>query len=53
MDLVGIQEVRCDITVLDAHSPTEDKIDDEMDSFHKEPGCVFNKFPKYHMIILL
>jgi hypothetical protein len=33
--------------------PTEDKIDDMNDSFYKELECVFDKFPKYHMIILL
>jgi hypothetical protein len=32
---------------------TEDKIDDMKDSFFEELECVFRKFPKYHMKILL
>jgi hypothetical protein len=32
---------------------TEDKIDDVKDSFYKELDCVFDKFCKYHMEILL
>jgi hypothetical protein len=42
----------CDIIVLNVHAPTEDKIDDMKDSY-KEPKHVFDKFPKYHMKILL
>jgi hypothetical protein len=42
----------CDITVLNVHAPAEDKIDD-MDRFYKELEHVFDKFPKYHMKILL
>jgi hypothetical protein len=42
----------CDIIVLNVHAPTEDKIDDMKDSY-KEPKRVFDKFPKYHMKILL
>jgi hypothetical protein len=33
--------------------PTKDKTDDVKDSFYEEPECVFNKFPKYHMQMLL
>jgi hypothetical protein len=39
----------CDIIVLHAHFPTEDKIDNIKDSFYEELECVFDKFPKYHM----
>jgi hypothetical protein len=39
--------------VLNAHDPTEDKIDDMKDSFYDELACVFDKFPKYHMSLLL
>jgi muramidase (phage lysozyme) len=39
--------------VLNVHAPTEDKTDDVKDSFYKEVECVFHKFPKYHMKILL
>jgi hypothetical protein len=45
---------RCyDVIVLNIHYPTEDKIDDVKDTFYKELERVFNKFPKYHMKILL
>jgi hypothetical protein len=42
----------CDISVLNVHAPTEDKSDD-IDRFYKELECVFDKFLKYHMKILL
>jgi hypothetical protein len=32
---------------------TEDKTDDVMDSFYEKLERVFDKFPKYHMKILL
>jgi hypothetical protein len=38
---------------LNVHAPTEDKIDDVKDSFYEEVERVFDKFPKYHMKILL
>jgi hypothetical protein len=41
------------IIVLNDHAPTEDKIDDKKDRFYEELECVFDKFPKYHMKILL
>jgi hypothetical protein len=34
-------------------APTEDKTDDVKDSFYKELERVFDKFPKYHMKIML
>jgi exonuclease III len=43
----------CHILVLNVHAPTEDKTNDEKDSFYKELERVFNKFPKYHTEILL
>jgi hypothetical protein len=43
----------CHIIVLNVHTPTEDKTDDVMDSFYEELESVFDKFPKYHMKILL
>jgi hypothetical protein len=43
----------CDITILNVHVQTEDKIDDIKDSFYDELKCVFSRFPKYHMKILL
>jgi hypothetical protein len=45
---------RCsNIIVLNVHAPTEDKIDDVKGRFYKELEHVFDKFPKYHMKILL
>jgi hypothetical protein len=43
----------CNINVLNVHAPTEDKIDDIMDRFYEELEQVFDKFPRYHMKILL
>jgi hypothetical protein len=43
----------CHIVVLNAHAPTEDKADDVKDSFYEELECVFDKFLKCHMKILL
>jgi exonuclease III len=43
----------CNFIVLNAHAPTEDKIDDIKDRFYEELEQVFDKFPKYHMKILL
>jgi hypothetical protein len=40
------------ITVLNVYAPTEDKTNDVKDIF-KELERVFDKFPKYHMKILL
>jgi hypothetical protein len=43
----------CDIIVLNVLVPTEDKIGDMKDRFYEELECVFDKFPKYRMKILL
>jgi hypothetical protein len=43
----------CHIIVLNIHAPTEDKTDDVKGSFYEELEGVFDKFPKYHMKILL
>jgi exonuclease III len=43
----------CHIIVLNIHAPTEDKTDDVKDRLYDELECVFDKFHKYHMIILL
>jgi hydroxypyruvate isomerase len=43
----------CHIFVLNVHAPTEDKTDDVKDSFCEDLERVFDKFPKYHMKILL
>jgi hypothetical protein len=39
--------------VLNVHAPTEDKVDDLKDSFYEELEHAFDKFPKYHLKILL
>jgi hypothetical protein len=43
----------CNIIVLNAHAPTEEKGDDSKNSFYEELEGVFYHFPKYHMKILL
>jgi exonuclease III len=43
----------CHIIVLNVHAPTEDKTDDVKDSFYEELERMFDKFPKYHLKILL
>jgi hypothetical protein len=43
----------CPIIVLNVNAPTEDKTDDVKYSFYEEVERVFDKFPKYHMKILL
>jgi hypothetical protein len=53
MSYVTLRGRWCDIIVLNVNAPTEDKIDDMKDSFYKELELVFNKFPKYHMKMLL
>jgi exonuclease III len=41
------------IIVMKVHAPTGNKTDDVKDSFYKKMECVHDKFPKYHMKILL
>jgi hypothetical protein len=43
----------CHIIVLNVHAPTEDKTGNVKDSSYEEVERVFDKFPKYHMKILL
>jgi hypothetical protein len=43
----------CHIIVLNVHTLTEDKTDDVKGSFYEELECVFDKFPKHHMKMLL
>jgi exonuclease III len=43
----------CRSIVLNFHAPTEDKIGDVKDIFYEELERVFDKFPKYHVKILL
>jgi hypothetical protein len=39
--------------VLNVHAPTEDKIDDTKDRLYEELEQIFDRFPRYHMNILL
>jgi hypothetical protein len=43
----------CYVIVKNLHAPTEDTIDDMNDSFYEEPERVIDKFPRYHMKIIL
>jgi exonuclease III len=43
----------CHIILPNVRAPTEDKTDDVKDSVYEELERVFDKFPKYHMKILL
>jgi alpha-glucuronidase len=43
----------CNIIVLNVHAPTEDKIYDIKARFCKELQHVSDKFPRYHIKILL
>jgi hypothetical protein len=43
----------CDSIILNVHASAEDKTDDVKDRFYKELERVFDKFPKYHVKILL
>jgi hypothetical protein len=36
----------CNIIVLNVHAPSEDKGDDEKDSFYEELGRAFDQFPR-------
>jgi hypothetical protein len=53
MSYIILRGCWCHIIVLNVHAPTEDKTDGVKDSFYKELECVFDKFPKYYMKILL
>jgi hypothetical protein len=43
----------CNIIVLNVHAATEDRIDDMKGRRYEEPEQIFDKFPKYHMKMLL
>jgi hypothetical protein len=53
MSYIILRGCWCHINVLNIHAPTEDKTDDVKYSFCEELERVFDKFPKYHMKILL
>jgi endonuclease/exonuclease/phosphatase family metal-dependent hydrolase len=53
MTYIILRDRWCHIIVLNVRAPTEDKTDDVKDSFYEELEHVFDKFPKYHIKILL
>jgi hypothetical protein len=53
MSYIKLRGCWCHIIVLNVHAPTQDKTDDVKDSLYEEMERVFDKFPKYHMKILL
>jgi hypothetical protein len=53
MSYIVLRDRWCNIIGLNVHAPTEDKIDDIKDMFYEELERVFDKFPRYHMKMLL
>jgi hypothetical protein len=53
MSYIILRGCWCHIIVLNVHAPTEDKPNDVKDSFCEKLEPVFDKFPKYHVKILL
>jgi hypothetical protein len=53
MSYIILRGCWCNIIDLSVHAPTEDKIDDIKDRLYEELEQVFDKFPNYHMKILL
>ena len=53
MSYIDLRGRRCNIIVLNAHAPSEEKSDDSKDSFYEELEHVLDYFPKYNIKILL
>ena len=53
MPYIAVRGHWFDIIFLNVHGPAEDKSDDPKNDFCEELDQVFDKFPKYHMEILL
>ena len=53
MPYIVLRGCWCNIIVLNAHVPTEEKNNDSGDGFYEELERVFDHFPKYRMKILL
>jgi hypothetical protein len=54
MSYIILRSRWCHIIVLNVHAPAEDNMNDVKDNFHyRELERIFDKFPKYHMKILL
>jgi exonuclease III len=43
----------CDVIILNVYAPKEDKTDGINDRFYEELEHIFDKFPKYRMVMLL
>ena len=50
---IGLRGHRCNVVVLNAHAPSEERSYDSKYSFYEELEQVFNHFPKYRMQIPL
>jgi hypothetical protein len=53
MSYIILRGRRSHIIILNVQAPTEDKTDDMKNSLYKGFERIFDKFSKYHMIILL
>jgi hypothetical protein len=53
MSYIILRDRWWNIIVLNVHAPTEDKIYDIKNRFYEELEQTFDKFPRYHMKILL
>jgi exonuclease III len=53
MSYITLRGHWCNIIVLNVHAPCEGKGGDVKDSFYGELGCIFDRFPRYNMKILL
>jgi hypothetical protein len=53
MPYIILRGLWCHVIVLKVNAPIDDKIDDVKNSFYKKPECLFDKFPTYHMTIML
>jgi hypothetical protein len=53
MSYIILRGCWCNIIVLNVHAPNDDKTDYIKDSFSEELEQVFDKFPRYHVKMLL
>jgi hypothetical protein len=53
MSYITLRGLISSIILLNVLAPTEDRIDDLNDRFYEGREIVFDKFPKYHLNILL
>jgi exonuclease III len=53
MSYITLRGRWCHVIVLNVHVSIKDKTDDVKNSFYKDMERVFDKFPKYHVNILV